>query len=139
RSLTPGTIMNQTPTAAGLSINEVGGKVFAQAAKDWFQFGEDYRFALENSAELRNRRKYWQDSIAGGYSQALGRSETFVDFVAQLAHAEFREGFDILRSKNVRFGSLPVALGDMGSAGPTWLGRYRTAMEETGNHADSAF
>jgi hypothetical protein len=114
-----GTVMKHGPSAAALSINQVGAKQLLRAGKMLFQTNEEtgekwHKFAHENSLVLQARDRTVQEQMFGALQDATGK----------------RTGYMKLREKLQSWGSKPVAMSDLASAYPTWLGAYLHGVEE---------
>ena len=125
--LNPGTVMKHGPTAAVLSIKEVGPVNFANAVKSLFSINDvtgesNWQFAIKNSLELQRRDRNWQETLYGA--------------TAGLTPGE---KFEPWRQKIMEWSSKPVALSDMISAVPTWLAKYREQIEAGASHGDAVF
>jgi hypothetical protein len=128
--LNPGTFLKHSTTALVNSVNQVGGWNFAREFINMFRMNDEigntgYRFAMASSDFMAGRRQSWADVIGGMSADALGKT-TWRQFMAHI-------------------GSSPVAFGDMMSAVPTWLAKYKTEMgrlieagaEHTDAHTDA--
>ena len=98
---------------------EVGGDYFYHAVKDLFTkdpyLGNTLsKFIDNNSEEIQRRSRNWQETTMGQHDITFGKSTW--------------------RNQISKAGSSPVALSDMISAKPLWLGRYREAFAELGDH-----
>lgn len=125
--LNPGTVMKHGPTAAVLSIKEVGGIDFAKAVKSMFSINDvtgesNWQFAIKNSLELQRRDRNWQETLYGA--------------TAGLTPGE---KFEPWRQRIMEWSSKPVALSDMISAVPTWIARYTKEIENGASHGDAVF
>lgn len=125
--LNPGTVLKHGPTAAGLSVMEVGFRPFADAVHSLFSINDqtndtNWNFAVSNSLELQRRDRNWQETLYG-------------------ATGELRAGnkFGKWRQRIMEWGSKPIALSDMMSAVPTWLAQYKKAIEEGATHGDAVY
>jgi hypothetical protein len=125
--LNPGTVMKHGPTAAMLSIKEVGGVDFAKAVKSMFSINDvtgesNWQFAIKNSLELQRRDRNWQETLYGA--------------TAGLTPGE---KFEPWRQRIMEWSSKPVALSDMISAVPTWIARYEKELNAGASHGDAVF
>jgi hypothetical protein len=125
--LNPGTVLKHGPTAAVLSMREVGPANFAKAVKSMFSINEEtaesnWQFAMKHSLELQRRDRNWEESLYGA-TAGLVPGEKFAPW----------------RQKIMQWSSKPVALSDMISAVPTWLAAYEKEMGESGVHGDAVF
>ena len=125
--LNPGTVMKHGPTAAVLSIKEVGGADFAKAVKSMFSINDvtgesNWQFAIKNSLELQRRDRNWQETLYGA--------------TAGLTPGE---KFEPWRQRIMEWSSKPVALSDMISAVPTWIARYEKEINAGASHGDAVF
>jgi hypothetical protein len=125
--LNPGTVMKHGPTAAVLSIKEVGGIDFAKAVKSMFSINDvtgesNWQFAIKNSLELQRRDRNWQETLYGA--------------TAGLTPGE---KFEPWRQRIMEWSSKPVALSDMISAVPTWIARYEKEINAGASHGDAVF
>lgn len=152
----PGTVIKHGITALGMSVaqlttgqfasamKDLGLTAIAQAAKDLMTRNKvaltpqeranilsvlkdpsTREFIINSSALFRNRSRSYPDSIRGAYERA---SEAGV--------------LQTVRNAQVisdRAGRFAVALSDMTTAMPTWLGAYKDALTRTGDHADAVF
>lgn len=123
----PGTVLKHAPTAAVLSIKEVGGPRFLSAVRSMFTVNEEtgdsnWKFATDNSLELQRRDRNWQETLYGATGGLTSNNNV----------GEWRQ-------KIMQWSSKPVALSDMMSAVPTWLARYDQALEEGRSHGDAVF
>lgn len=125
--LNPGTVMKHGPTAAVLSIKEVGGVDFAKAVKSMFSINDvtgesNWQFAIKNSLELQRRDRNWQETLYGA--------------TAGLTPGE---KFEPWRQRIMEWSSKPVALSDMISAVPTWLARYEREINNGASKGAAVF
>lgn len=134
-AFSPTTIEKHGLTAAKFSMQEVGharfARVFAEVAADSFGravsdlFGKSpglgdslWNFAVKNSEELQRRDRNYKETFSGVQDTITGKST--------------------LRERLAELGSKGVAFSDMLSAVPTWLARYREALEENGGDVGDA-
>lgn len=125
--LNPGTVLKHGPTAAILSMREVGPANFAKAVASMFRVNEqtaesNWQFAMKHSLELQRRDRNWEESLYGA-TAGLVPGEKFAPW----------------RQKIMQWSSKPVAMSDMISAVPTWLAAYEKEMGESGVHGDAVF
>lgn len=118
----PSTMMKHGPTAAVLSVRQVGLKNFALAVKSLYGQSPELgltnsEFAMKWSEELQRRERHWQDTFAGAQKVLQGATTG--------------------RERMIQAGSWLVAQSDMMSAKPTWLAAYKTAMEEGSDHGEA--
>lgn len=118
--LNPNTFLKHTPTALIQSINEVGGPEFGKAFADMWSrdpsTGEsNWQFVNRVSLEYQRRMLNYAESLYGQVEAMSLRKKgwygTSRDFV-------------------MKYSSYPVALGDMVSAGPTFLAAYNKAKKD---------
>jgi hypothetical protein len=126
--LNPGTVMKHAPTAAILSMREVGVANFANAFKDIFAHNPEtgdrwWSFAMKTSEELQRRSRNWQETMTG----------------AQLQYFQPNTTFNTVRDTMRWLGAQPVAFSDALSAVPTWIAKYREAIAEGATHGDAVF
>lgn len=120
----PGTVLKHGPTALVQSITEVGGKDFANAARNLWGINErtgerNWTFAMDTSEELQRRHQNYLETLKGQNAQVLGKT-TF-------------------REKMLSLGAYPVAISDLLSAVPTWLAQYNRSMGEGLTHGDATY
>lgn len=125
--LNPGTVMKHAPTAAVLSMKEVGPLRFLREVRSLFSTNEEtgqsnWAFAKENFEEIQNRDRNWMETLTG----------TTGDLVPG-------QSLGNLRQKIAQWGAKPVALSDMLSAVPTSLAAYHKAIEEGLTVGDAKF
>jgi hypothetical protein len=123
----PGTVLKHAPTAAMLSMHEVGLGRFFDAVKSLFSINDEtgeknWDFAIKNSLELQRRDRNWQETLYGATNELQAGSK-----------------FGTWRAKIMQLSSKPVAMSDIISAVPTWLAQYGKAMEEGATHGDAIF
>lgn len=136
--LNPGTVLKHGPTAAALSIREVGVKDFARAfaevaperflhwTKALFMISHDtsnsaWEFAIKNSFELQRRDRNWAETLYGGSHSIIEPGARFLPF----------------QEKVIQLASKPVAMSDMLSAVPTWLAKYEAERANGASHGDA--
>jgi Large polyvalent protein associated domain 22 len=134
----PITVLKHAPTAAVLSVKEVGPAAFAKTFAEvvpseflrWTKslVGMDdrttetnWQFAMKNSFELQRRDRNWMENLYGAASGLITPGDTWTPF----------------RQRVMQWGAKPVALSDMISAVPTWLAKYNAEMAEHGVHGDA--
>lgn len=124
----PGTVMKHAPTAAIMSMREIGPKQFALGMRKLFgtdpTTGEwNYQLMMRLSGEIPNRMRNWQETITGS------KMEFFepVTIPGQLR--------DVVRY----LGAAPVAISDFMSAGPTWLGKYYSLIQQGEDVGEAVF
>lgn len=120
--LNPYTALKHGPTAAIMSMSEVGPKRFLDAARSLYgqspELGlSNSEFAMKHSEELQRRERHWQDTIAGQHNEI--------------------EGASTLREKIIEKGSWLVAQSDMLSAKPTWVAAYNRYIGDGMSHGES--
>lgn len=125
--LNPGTVLKHGPTAAVLSMKEVGGINFANAVKSMFSINEEtgennWQFAMKNSEELQRRDRNWQETLYGAANNLVPGGN-----------------YTSLRQKILELSSKPVALSDMLSAVPTWLAKYKESIESGSSLGDAVY
>jgi hypothetical protein len=123
----PGTVLKHAPTAAMLSMHEVGAGRFFDAVKSLFSINDEtgeknWDFAIKNSLELQRRDRNWQETLYGATNELQAGSK-----------------FGTWRAKIMQLSSKPVAMSDIISAVPTWMAQYGKAMEEGATHGDAVF
>jgi len=126
--LNPGTVMKHGPTAAVLSIREVGAEPMAKAVRGLFSVNEatgdsNWHFAIQNSLELQRRDRNWAETLYGSATGVLAPGDKFTPF----------------RQKIMEWSSKPVALSDMISAVPTWLAKYEGERANGATHGDAVY
>lgn len=122
-----GTVLKHGPTAAILSMNEVGLGRFMDAVRGMMTVNDEtgdknWTFAVKNSLELQRRDRNWQENLYG----ATGELQ---------AHGQYGKW----RQRIMEWSSKLVALSDMLSAVPTWLAQYGKSVEEGQAHGDAVF
>lgn len=125
--LNPGTVLKHGPTAAVLSMKEVGAGSFANAVKSMFSINEEtgennWQFAMKNSEELQRRDRNWQETLYGAANNLVPGGN-----------------YTSLRQKILELSSKPVAMSDMLSAVPTWLAKYKDSVEGGSSHGDAVY
>jgi hypothetical protein len=127
-AFSPTTIQKHGLTAAVMSAKEVGTKKFSRvlaevaadslyhATMDLFGKGQGlgdtlWQFVRKNSEEIQRRDRNFEQTLGGQMDLTLGKST--------------------LRQRIIELGSKGVAFSDMVSAVPTWLAKYREAMDES--------
>jgi Large polyvalent protein associated domain 22 len=118
----PHTVMKHGMTAAVNSLTEVGPINFLRELSGLVMNSEEagrnnWQFAMEHSEELQRRMRNWSELIQGQPELSLMRASP--------------------RQMLIAAGSTPIAVGDLLSAVPTWLARYRTAIEEGVDHGQA--
>jgi hypothetical protein len=126
--LNPGTVMKHGPTAAVLSIREVGAEPMAKAVRGLFSVNEatgdsNWHFAIQNSLELQRRDRNWAETLYGSATGVLAPGDKLTPF----------------RQKIMEWSSKPVALSDMISAVPTWLAKYEGERANGATHGDAVY
>ena len=126
--LNPGTVMKHGPTAAVLSIREVGAEPMAKAVRGLFSVNEatgdsNWHFAIQNSLELQRRDRNWAETLYGSATGVLAPGDKLTPF----------------RQKIMEWSSKPVALSDMISAVPTWLAKYEGERANGASHGDAVY
>lgn len=118
----PFTVLKHGPTAAVMSIREVGLRDFASAVKTLYGQSPSvarmtHKFIEDNSEEIQRRERNWQDTVVGQGKEI--------------------EGAGNLREKIIQKGSAAVAWSDRVSAKPTWLAAYNRARADGLSHGES--
>jgi hypothetical protein len=130
------TIMKHGPTAAVMSAKEVGAgkfaRAFAETSANSFShatmdlFGKDpalgdslWKWAVDNSEELQQRDRNFQNTVMGQHDILVGKTT--------------------LRNRIAEVGSKGVAFSDMLSAVPTWIAAYRDAMAENPDAGEATY
>lgn len=118
----PHTVMKHGMTAAVNSLTEVGPVNFMRELSGLMMNSEvagknNWQFAMEHSEELQRRMRNWSELIQGQPEMSLMSASP--------------------RQMLISAGSTPIAVGDLLSAVPTWLARYRTAIEEGIDHGQA--
>jgi hypothetical protein len=113
--LNPYTVLKHAPTAAVMSISDVGPVRMAKAYGNLFgespEIGKTwYKYAVDHSEELQRRERNWQETLAGTQKELYGDAT--------------------MRERMLQWGSWPVALSDKMSAVPLWIARFQQSMEE---------
>ena len=126
--LNPGTVMKHGPTAAVLSVREVGAEPFAKAVRGMFSVNEatgesNWQFAIKNSLELQRRDRNWAETLYGSATGVLAPGDKLTP----------------MRQKIMELSSKPVALSDMISAVPTWLAKYESEINAGATHGDAVY
>lgn len=126
--LNPGTVMKHGPTAAALSIREVGAEPMAKAVRGLFSVNEatgdsNWHFAIQNSLELQRRDRNWAETLYGSATGVLAPGDKLTPW----------------RQKIMEWSSKPVALSDMISAVPTWLAKYEGERANGASHGDAVY
>jgi len=126
--LNPGTVMKHGPTAAALSVKEVGAEPFAKAVRGMFSVNEaigesNWQFAIKNSLELQRRDRNWAETLYGSATGVLAPGDKLTP----------------MRQKIMELSSKPVALSDMISAVPTWLAKYESEINAGATHGDAVY
>jgi hypothetical protein len=119
-----GTFAKHTPTALMTSIVQVGPEYFLRAVRALFEVNEEtgqrnYKWIKEKSELLRARDRNWQETLYGQIASQTGEST--------------------LHMRAERLYSKPVALGDLLSSNPTFLGGYMRAIDEGRTQADAIY
>lgn len=121
------TMLKHGTTAALNSVGELGPRWLAVGAREFFGTPEHMAqvrdFVYGKSGEMRNR----MDSIDRDVRESLDR-------LSGEAH-----GWEAFRRGAAHFGHYGVAMLDMASAMPTWLGAYRKALAEGRAEADAVW
>jgi hypothetical protein len=130
--LNPGTVMKHFPTAGINSFTEINPLVFLKNVKSLFSVREgvgesNWSFAMDNSAELQRRTRHYSETMGGAQDRVLGE----LGPIEALKKGQL-PSYTSLRESVIKFGSTPVALSDLLSAVPTWLGAFETAMKDPG-------
>ncbi len=120
--LNPSTVMKHGPTAAMLSMKEVGPKAFLSELSGLLSkndaLGErNWTFAMSSSQELQARHRNWQETLTGAHQDVFGENT--------------------LRNTVIKLGATPVAISDLLSAVPTWLAAYKDQIRSGETHGDS--
>jgi len=118
----PYTVMKHAPTAAVMSVSDVGPTRMARAYANLYgqspELGKTwYDFAIDKSEELQRRERNWQETLAGTQKQIYGEAT--------------------MRERMLQWGSWPVALSDKMSAVPLWIARFQKAMDEGSSFGES--
>lgn len=131
------TVEKHAATAAVMSAHELGpntlvgalklGKLTAEIGADYFYhavtdlFGKDpylgntlAKFIHNTSEEIQRRERHYQDTVMDTHNVLEGKSN--------------------IRQMVAYYGAKAVAFSDKISAMPLWLGAYRKALDETGDH-----
>lgn len=121
-SFNPFTVLKHGPTAAVMSVREVGLRDFANAVKTLYGQSPSvarmtHKFIEDNSEEIQRRERNWRDTIVGQGKEI--------------------EGAGNLREKIIQKGSAAVAWSDLVSAKPTWLAAYNRARADGFSHGES--
>lgn len=130
--LNPSTVMKHGPTAAMLSIKEVGAANFLRELTSLASMNDElgernWSFAMNGgmvdgqrwngSEELQRRQRNWQETLTGTQADLFGDNT--------------------LRNNVIKFGATPVALSDLLSAVPTWLASYKERIREGDQHGQA--
>lgn len=130
--LNPSTVLKHGPTAAMLSIKEVGALPFLRELKGLLSYNDDlgernWSFAMKGgevngqpwagSEELQRRHRNWQETLTGAQADVFGENT--------------------LRNTVIKLGATPVAISDLLSAVPTWLAAYKDQIRSGESHGDS--
>jgi len=118
------TALKHAPTAAILSMRQVGPVNFLKAVTDLYGKSEEIgvsnsEFAMKWSEELQRRERHWQDTIAGEHKEIQGEGT--------------------LRESMIEKGSWLVAQSDMLSAKPMWVAAYRNGKEAGLDHGQAIY
>lgn len=137
--LNPGTFLKHTPTAIASSMAEIGPARLSKAAAKLFSINEEtgesnHQFIHRNSEEIQRRSRNWLETYGGGMRELEGKT-----LRKSISRGEFGGVVMSLRDMITELSSKPVALGDLASAEPTWLGKYEMEMEEHGVHGDAVY
>lgn len=127
--LNPSTVMKHGPTAAMLSMKEVGLRPFLRELTGLLSMNDElgernWNFAMKGgtvdgrpwagSEELQRRSRNWQETLTGSQADVFGENT--------------------LHNSVIKFGASPVALSDLLSAVPTWLAAYKDQIREGEQH-----
>ena len=108
------TMLKHGSTALSNSIGELGPKWMLQGSREFFgspdKMRRQYQFVTGASAEMRNRMNEIDRDVRDALRDATGKSGIVPSIV--------------------RFSHYGVAMLDMGSALPTWMGAYRKAQAQ---------
>lgn len=130
--LNPSTVLKHGPTAAMLSIKEVGAGNFLREVTSLLSMNDElgernWNFAMKGgmidgerwngSEELQRRHRNWQETISGAQQDVFGENT--------------------LRNTVIKLGATPVAISDLLSAVPTWLAKYKLAIRAGEEHGDA--
>jgi hypothetical protein len=120
--MNPSTVMKHGPTAAMLSIKEIGAGPFVRELTGLLskndELGErNWTFAMKSSQELQARHRNWQETLTGAHADAFGENT--------------------LRNTVIKLGATPVAISDLLSAVPTWLAAYKDQVRQGEQHGDA--
>lgn len=120
--LNPTTVAKHAPTAAMLSIKEVGAVNFLNEVRQLFSMNDElgernWSFAMRESEELQRRHRNWQETLTGAQADVFGENT--------------------LRNSVIKFGATPVAFSDLLSAVPTWLAAYKAQVRDGVEHGDA--
>jgi hypothetical protein len=118
----PHTVAKHGMTAAMNSLTEVGPINFMRELSGLMMNSEEtgknnWQFAMGHSEELQRRMRNWSELIQGQPEVSLMGASP--------------------RQFLISAGSTPIAVGDLLSAVPTWLARYRTSIEEGTDHGQA--
>ena len=130
--LNPSTVLKHGPTAAALSIKEVGVVPFLRELKGLLSMNDElgernWTFAMKGgivdgdrwggSEELQRRHRNWQETLTGAQQDVFGENT--------------------LRNTIIKLGATPVAISDLLSAVPTWLAAYKDQIRKGEAHGDA--
>jgi len=130
--LNPSTVLKHGPTAAALSIKEVGAASFLRELTGLLSMNDElgernWTFAMKGgivdgkpwggSEELQRRHRNWQETLSGAQQDLFGENT--------------------LRNSVIKFGATPVAISDLLSAVPTWLAAYKDQIRAGAEHGDA--
>lgn len=130
--LNPSTVAKHGPTAAMLSIKEVGAMPFLRELTGLLSMNDElgesnWNFAMHGgmvngqrwngSEELQRRARNWQETLTGTQADLFGENT--------------------LRNSVIKFGATPVALSDLLSAVPTWLASYKDRIRNGDSHGQA--
>lgn len=118
----PTTVLKHGPTAAMLSMKEVGAGNFLRELTSLASFNDDlgeknWSFAMGRSEELQRRHRNWQETLTGAQANL------------------FQE--NTLRNTVIKMGATPVAISDLLSAVPTWLAAYKDQIRQGESEGDA--
>jgi len=137
--LNPGTVLKHFPTALMNSVAQVGAgpffREFSILAYQTLTGRQNWKFAIDASAELQRRARNWYETI-GGAQYNLFRGGTTPQSAAQIGEfaANKLEGF---RQFMIKFGATPVAFSDMLSAVASWQAAYKDAVRDGMDHGEA--
>lgn len=154
-AVNPGTILKHLTSAFSMSVGQVGfGKIARSAGQlginEFLQNFKDMRkkdqvlspdqamtlkqimtsqevrdFILSKSELLRNRARAYDDTVRGAFDQATNAGK-----LQALANA---------RTRIMRWGNMPLMIGDLATVHWEWLTAYKDALVRTGSDADAVF